>query len=130
MSTNSYINVVNEEGVVTPVRYDRFVQQLFKPDNLKDSFSHAVLGVAGEAGELVDAVKKHVVYGKPLDLENLKEEIGDIRFYLEALCNILDLSDQEILQANANKLALRYKSLTYSGEAAIARADKFQAEEN
>jgi len=43
---------------------------------------------------------------------------------MEALMNVLDISDREVLQGNANKLAKRYKSLTYSSEAAIERADK------
>jgi hypothetical protein len=37
---------------------------------------------------------------------------------------VLDLADQEVIQANMNKLAHRYKSLTYSDTAAIHRADK------
>lgn len=36
-------------------------------------------GVSGEAGELLDAVKKSVVYKKPLDRENVVEELGDLR---------------------------------------------------
>lgn len=65
-----------------------------------------------------------MIYGKPLDLANVREEIGDIRFYIEALCNVLDLNDQTIIQENINKLAKRYKDLTYSSGAAIERADK------
>jgi NTP pyrophosphatase (non-canonical NTP hydrolase) len=101
-----------------------FVKQLFKGDTREGMLTHAALGIAGEAGELVDAIKKHVIYGKPLDLANVREEIGDLRFYLEALCNVLDLNDQTIIQENINKLAKRYKDLTYSSSAAIERADK------
>ena len=125
MSTNTWGQVFLEgEAGSTPMRYDMFVKQLFKGDTREGMLTHAALGVAGEAGELVDALKKHVIYGKPLDLENVKEEIGDLRFYLEALCNVLDLNDQSIIQGNMNKLAKRYKALTYSSEAAIAREDK------
>lgn len=125
MSTDSYINVVSEGATApTPVRYDQFVKQLFKADTQELMMVHAVMGISGEAGELLDAIKKRWVYGKTLDIENVIEELGDIRFYMEALMNILDISDREILQANANKLAKRYKSLTYSNEAAIAREDK------
>ena len=101
-----------------------FVKQLFKGDTREGMLTHAALGIAGEAGELVDAIKKHVIYGKALDLANVREEIGDLRFYLEALCNVLDLNDQTIIQENINKLAKRYKDLTYSSGAAIERADK------
>ena len=124
MTTDTYINVVPETGIPTPVRYDQFVKQLFKADTQELMMVHAVMGISGEAGELLDAIKKRWVYGKTLDIENVIEELGDIRFYMEALMNILDISDREILQHNANKLAKRYKSLTYSNEAAIERADK------
>jgi NTP pyrophosphatase (non-canonical NTP hydrolase) len=85
---------------------------------------HAALGICGEAGELADAIKKRYVYGKPLDVQNVIEELGDLRFYMEAVMNLLGIGDQEVLQANANKLAVRYKSLTYSDVAAVERADK------
>ena len=126
MSTDSYINVIPETGIPTPVRYDQFVKQLFKADTQELMMVHAVMGISGEAGELLDAIKKRWIYGKTLDIENVIEELGDIRFYMEALMNILDISDREVLQANANKLAKRYKSLTYSNEAAIAREDKIE----
>lgn len=106
------------------IRYDQFVAQLFKADTAPMMALHAALGVCGEAGELADAIKKQYVYGKGVDIENIIEELGDLRFYIQAVMNHYGLREQDILQVNANKLALRYKSLTYSDEAAIDRADK------
>jgi len=129
MSTNSYVNVVKEgETEPSQVRYDMFVLQLFKAGPRDMMMMHAAIGVAGEAGELIDAFKKHVFNSKELDRDNVIEELGDLRFYMEALCNLLDISDQDVLQANANKLAVRYKNLTYSDAAALARADKKEGE--
>lgn len=48
-------------------------------------FYHAVLGISSELGELVDIIKRHVYYGKPLDLLHIKEEIGDIFWYQAVL---------------------------------------------
>lgn len=48
---------------------------------LEDHLIHMALGVIGEFGELVDAVKKVVVYDKPVDQTNLVEEIGDVLWY-------------------------------------------------
>jgi NTP pyrophosphatase (non-canonical NTP hydrolase) len=125
MTTDSYINVIAEgETKPSQVRYDQFVKQLFKVDTQELMMVHAVMGISGEAGELLDAIKKRWVYGKVLDSENVIEELGDIRFYMEALMNVLDISDREVLQYNVNKLAKRYKSLTYSDAAAVERADK------
>ena len=85
---------------------------------------HMAVGIAGESGELLDAIKKHVVYNKPLDRENVVEELGDLEFYLEGLRQGLGLTRDEILAANITKLSARYAGLTYTDAAAQARADK------
>ena len=69
---------------------------------------HAVLGMASEAGEAVDAVKKHLFYGKPLDKVNLVEEAGDMLWYLGILSLALQTPLAEIAQLNINKLEARY----------------------
>ena len=43
---------------------------------------HAAIGIATESGELLDALKKTMYYGKPLDMVNVAEEIGDILWYI------------------------------------------------
>lgn len=85
---------------------------------------HMAAGVAGEAGELLDAIKKHAIYQKPLDVKNVREELGDLEFYMAAIRDILSLSREEILQENINKLSARYPGLSYSNAAAIERKDK------
>ena len=118
-AANSFVQVGE-----THIRYDQLVYQLFKLDTAPMMALHAALGVCGEAGELADAIKKQYVYGKKVDIGNIIEELGDLRFYIQAVMNHYGLKEQDILQVNANKLATRYKSLTYSDEAAIDRADK------
>jgi NTP pyrophosphatase (non-canonical NTP hydrolase) len=122
---NSFVSVVNE-GETSPslIRYDQFVRRLFKVESMKDMAMHAALGICGEAGELGDAIKKSYVYGKPIDIDNVIEELGDLRFYIQAVMQLFNLTEQEILQYNVNKLAKRYKELTYSDAAAITRSDK------
>lgn len=85
---------------------------------------HGATGVVGEAGELIDAVKKYCVYNKPLDRENVVEEMGDIEFYLEQIRQNLGITREETLRANMAKLAKRYASGKFTNEAAQARADK------
>lgn len=84
---------------------------------------HSVLGISGEAGELLDAVKKAVIYRKPLDMENVIEELGDLEFYMEQLRQSLGLTREECLQHNIIKLTRRYGE-KYSDKAARERADK------
>lgn len=85
---------------------------------------HMAIGVAGEAGELLDAVKKEAIYGKPLDRDNVVEELGDLEFYMQGLRDALGISRDEVLAANVEKLSTRYAAGKYSDAAAQARADK------
>ncbi len=85
---------------------------------------HMASALQGEAGELFDAIKKGVIYGKKLDRENIVEEMGDIEFYLEGLRAALKITREETIEANITKLSERYKELSYSNEAAQERADK------
>jgi NTP pyrophosphatase (non-canonical NTP hydrolase) len=93
-------------------------------NHFKLDLTHATLGIAGEAGEIVDAVKKHVIYEKPLDRENLIEELGDMEFYLEQLRQALGITREQTLEANMKKLEVRYKGFNYSDKQAHERADK------
>jgi NTP pyrophosphatase (non-canonical NTP hydrolase) len=85
---------------------------------------HMATGVCTEAGELLDAIKKRVIYRKSLDMENILEELGDIEFYMEGLRQGLGIAREQCLEANIEKLGKRYEGFRYSNEAAIARADK------
>lgn len=85
---------------------------------------HAATGIVGEAGELIDAIKKHVIYNKPLDLENVIEELGDLEFYMEQLRQRLGIAREETLAANITKLSKRYEGMKYSDQAARERKDK------
>lgn len=86
---------------------------------------HMAVGVSGEAGELLDAIKKWAIYQKPLDRANVVEELGDIEFFLEGLRQDLDISREETLQHNIEKLSKRYRG-SYTDAEAAARADKEQ----
>lgn len=46
---------------------------------------HAAIGCVTESGELLDALKKQIFYGRELDIVNVKEEAGDILWYLAIL---------------------------------------------
>lgn len=84
---------------------------------------HAVVGVGGESGELLDCVKKTWIYDKELDIVNLKEEVGDSMFYLQAIANECDFTLQECMDMNVVKLKSRYPN-GYTDRAALERADK------
>ena len=85
---------------------------------------HMASCIPGEGGELFDAVKKFVVYEKPLDEANVIEELGDLEFYMQGLRAALGITRQQTLEANMAKLGKRYEAGKFSNEAAQVRADK------
>lgn len=90
----------------------------------KGKLLHAAIGLAGESGELIDTVKKHLIYGKELDLENVKEELGDILFFAAMAANALGVSLEEIAESNFAKLSKRYPNGVFTQKDAIERLDK------
>jgi NTP pyrophosphatase (non-canonical NTP hydrolase) len=73
-----------------------------------DNELHMVLGMLCESGELADNYKAALAYGKPLDNVNLKEELGDILWFLQGMCNINGWTLKDIMELNVNKLVTRY----------------------
>lgn len=76
--------------------------------NKQEVLVNAVMGLCGESGEACDIVKKHLFQGHELDKEHLKKELGDIAWYLAELATALDLSLDEVLNGNIEKLKKRY----------------------
>lgn len=81
---------------------------------------HMLFGIITEVGELMDAFKKNMAYGKDIDWVNVEEEIGDLMWYIAGFCNINDMDLEEILQKNVDKLKARYPE-KFSKEKAINR---------
>ena len=74
----------------------------------KDVLINGVMGLCGESGEAIDIVKKHLAQGHELDRDKLIKELGDIAWYLAETATALDVSLEEVLQRNIDKLRARY----------------------
>lgn len=75
------------------------------------NLTYAALNMGGEAGEVVDVLKKHLVPGKGdgiLVYHDLIEELGDVLWTIELLCILLDLDVETIQRANIHKLNNRF----------------------
>jgi NTP pyrophosphatase (non-canonical NTP hydrolase) len=81
---------------------------------------HMTLGLVTEAAELADVYKKKLAYGKEVDEVNVKEEIGDLMFYIVNMCTINGWDIRDILETNVNKLLIRYP-LEFTNEKALNR---------
>lgn len=105
-------------------QFDIYQEQARKTANTegeaKDRLANWALGLAGEAGEVADIVKKHVYHGHELDLEELKDELGDVLWYLAGMSYDLDVWFSEIAEGNIDKLKKRYPE-GFSQERSINR---------
>lgn len=81
---------------------------------------HAAIGLVTESGEFIDALKKFLFYGRPLDLVNLKEELGDILWYAAVAMSALDTTFEEEMDRVIRKLRTRYPE-KFTTDAAINR---------
>ena len=94
---------------LTADEYQKKAMTTLNPALSKDQvLLNGVMGLCGESGECIDLVKKHLFQGHPLDREKLGRELGDVAWYLAEAAFALDLSLEEILRGNLDKLHSRY----------------------
>lgn len=91
-----------------PENYAEFVQIGNFTEGERDSQLLVGMGLAGEAGEVCDYLKKVLLHGKPLDRDKLCEELGDVLWYLVLAANVFDMPLEQIARANVEKLCARY----------------------
>lgn len=94
---------------MTVNEYQRLAMTTLNPAlDKKDVLINGVMGLCGESGEAIDIVKKWLAQGHELDKEKLAKELGDIAWYLAETATALDLSLEDVFEANIEKLKKRY----------------------
>jgi NTP pyrophosphatase (non-canonical NTP hydrolase) len=81
---------------------------------------HAAIGISTESGEILDVMKKHLMYGKDIDRVNIAEEVGDVLWYVAIILRSLDLSFEDVMEMNINKLQKRFPE-KFTNEQALNR---------
>ena len=69
------------------------------------------IGINAEGGEIMEIVKKMVFQGKPWNEEtsyHLKRELGDVMWYVMQCCIALEVSMDDVIKMNIEKLEKRY----------------------
>ena len=88
------------------------MEEMSMADGVKAShFLTAALGLTGEAGEFADHVKKIFFHGKSYDddrREAMILELGDIMWYVMQACEALEVSLEEVVYDNVDKLSERH----------------------
>lgn len=102
--------------------YQTLVERTMKLQSLNEALSNYSMGLAGESGELIDLLKKHVHHEHPLNIDKIRSEAGDVMWYLSAICSQLGLELSDVMQANITKLRARFPNGFTSADS-IARVD-------
>lgn len=100
----------------------------FSTDHYTKQLSLGGLGVAGEAGEVADLIKKVLHHEVPIlhVKEKLVKEMGDVYWYLEYLGATLGVTTEQVLEANVAKLRARHPN-GWSPQSQQAKADEARA---
>lgn len=70
--------------------------------------TNCALGLAGEAGQVVDLVKNYTFKGHPLDKDQLTHELGDVLWYLSQIAEWADIPFDQVAKDNIETLNRRY----------------------
>jgi NTP pyrophosphatase (non-canonical NTP hydrolase) len=88
--------------------YQRLALRTARDLSSEERLLNATLGLAGEAGEFADSVKKLRFHGHALDHDGLVKELGDLLWYVALAANALDIALDEVAERNIAKLKRRY----------------------
>jgi NTP pyrophosphatase (non-canonical NTP hydrolase) len=111
---NKYIEFVRQTTSPASSEYPKLVERLNELKAQGADVSRlmtAAFGMSAEAGEFTEVVKKIFLQGKPYNEENvfhMKRELGDLCWYLAQACMALDISFEQVLEMNYEKLSARY----------------------
>lgn len=88
--------------------YELFVDTLMPNTDNKERLYGFGLGLAGECGEVIELLKRQLVYNADTSPEEIKKELGDVLWYLTAISLEYNTSLDEIMEINIQKLSKRY----------------------
>ena len=108
---------------MTGVEYQRLAQRTSNTKTTNSKIDNALLGLAGEVGELCDHAKKYLFQGHSFDRKHMIREAGDVAWYLAELAAGLGCTLDDIFQANIDKLEKRYPGAVFDAEKSIHRME-------
>lgn len=122
-STCKYISLSADEGMCRGCRrwsnwtnqnridlneYQELAERTAGRKDQRERFCNFGLGIAGEAGEVTDYLKKVLFHGHELDKDKLCKELGDVMWYVATIATTAGLTLEEVAIENIDKLRKRY----------------------
>lgn len=110
---------------MTLEEYQKFASRGILPATLeREPVIGFALGLAGEAGEVADDIKKKYFHGRNVDPKHTIEELGDVMWYVANLATQYNISLNEILELNVNKLTKRYPAMYGNEPSPLKQSDQ------
>lgn len=108
MRGDRYPDAVVNDDIMTAYPY---IVDFTRNKNISplEELQNYLLGLNGEVGELTDIYKKILYHGKEHNPTEIILELGDILYYLTAICNLFGIDIAEVMLNNNAKLMARYK---------------------
>lgn len=86
----------------------------------KEEVMHWAIGLGEESGEALSVIK-HKYYGGQYDVEDLVGELGDVMWYIGALCTASGITMEDVAKYNLAKLHFRYPTGEFDEDRSIRR---------
>ena len=120
IDTNKYIEFVRQTTSPASSDFNKLIERMKELDDEGVKLTHLLtfaLGASAEMGEAVEIIKKCLLQGKPFTDDakvHLTKELGDVLYYIGQFCIAMNVSFEEIMQINYEKLSARYPEGTFS----------------
>tara|TARA_R100001594_G_scaffold50401_1_gene83549 strand:- start:536 stop:946 length:411 start_codon:yes stop_codon:yes gene_type:complete len=111
---HKYLNFVDGVTSDPSKDFESFIDSLKLLDRKGSNINRlttAAVGISAEGGEFMEIVKKMVFQGKPWDEHNREHliiELGDVLWYVAQACMALEVSFDDVVAGNVEKLKKRY----------------------
>jgi NTP pyrophosphatase (non-canonical NTP hydrolase) len=120
IDTNKYIEFVRQTTSPASSDFNKLIERMKELDEEGVKLTHLLtfaLGASAEMGEAVEIIKKCLFQGKPFTDDakvHLTKELGDVLYYIGQFCIAMNVSFEEIMQINYEKLSARYPEGIFS----------------
>ena len=111
---NKYLHFVDGVTSDPSKDYQSFIESLNNLDGKGANINRlatAAVGLSAESGEFLEIIKKMVFQGKPYNADNREHliiELGDVLWYVAQACMALEVSFDDVVERNVEKLKARY----------------------
>lgn len=98
------------------------LNEIFVGTAVKSPALDSIRHMQRSAAHLIDQIgKRHIIYGKPLNVEAAQETVRTYAYYLRRVCAVMEIDVAECWEANIKKLEKRYPDLRFNGDHAVNR---------